>query len=207
MAGTSAVRAAGLVCGFILLFAVRLVAKSSAEDQPPKVGDVIDDYAFRTLAGEELKLADAAAKGPVVVAVLRGYPGYQCPACTKQVADLRKHAEELQKLKATVVLVYPGQAEQLTDRAKEFLKDTKLPAPLVLVTDPDFEFITQHKLRWDAPGETAYPSTFVLDGNRKVQYARISKTHGDRAKTDDVLGALRAIQAAGAKGREIPNTR
>ena len=207
MVGTSAVRTACFALGFILMSAIGLAAKTSAEEQPPKVGDVVDDYAFHTLAGEELKLADAAAKGPVVVAVLRGYPGYQCPACTKQVADLRKHAEELQKLKATVVLVYPGKAEQLTERAKEFLKDTKLPAPLVLVTDPNFTFITQHTLRWDAPGETAYPSTFVLDGNRRVQYVKISRTHGDRAKTEEVLEVLRALQATSAKGREIPNTR
>ena len=32
--------------------------------------------------------------------------------------------------------------------------------------------------------------TFVIDGKRKVTFAKVSTGHGDRAKTDDVLKAL-----------------
>ena len=86
-----------LVLAFLL--ATALSAANPDEVQVPNVGDTIEDYTFRTLAGKELKLGELNRQGPIVIVVLRGYPGYQCPACTKQVAELRKNAEELQKLK------------------------------------------------------------------------------------------------------------
>jgi hypothetical protein len=46
-------------------------------------------------------------------------------------------------------------------------------------------------LRWDAPRETAYPATFVLDKNRLVRFAKISHTHGDRTKASDVLAEVK----------------
>lgn len=35
--------------------------------------------------------------GPVVLVVLRGYPGYQCPICTKQLAEFRGKVDEFNK--------------------------------------------------------------------------------------------------------------
>lgn len=195
-----------LVLVAVAASASHATADDAADKQRPKIGDTIEDFEFHTFDGKPLKLADVAAKGPVVLVVLRGYPGYQCPACTAQVADLRKHAEEIKKLGAAVVLVYPGKAEKLAEHAKEFLKNSKLPEPLVLVTDPDFKFIAAHNLRWDKPGETSYPSTFVLDKDRKVHSSKISHSHGDRAKAEDDLAVLRAMRAADATGQEIPNS-
>ena len=60
----------------------------------------------------------------------------------------------------------------------------------MLVLDPKYDFIRPLGLRWDQKGETAYPSTFVLDNNRVVKFAKVSKTHGDRAKAKDILAAL-----------------
>ena len=56
--------------------------------------------------------------------------------------------------------------------------------------DPDYKFTNAYHLRWDAKAETAYPSTFVIDAERKVQFAKVSKSHGDRASADEVLEAL-----------------
>jgi len=67
-----------------------------------------------------------------------------------------------------------------------------------LVLDPKYDFITPIGLRWDKKGETAYPSTFVLDKNRVVKYAKISKSHGDRAKAADILTALRKVTSGNA---------
>ena len=197
-----------VVASCLALIVVLNVARAQAEDapakNPPKIGDTIENFDFHTFEGHDLKLTDLSDKGPVVLVVLRGFPGYQCPACTQQVAELRKHAKDLKDLGATVLLVYPGKADKLIEHAKEFLKDSKLPEPLVLVTDPDYKFIERSNLRWDKPGETAYPSTFVLGKDRKVYYAKISKTHGDRAKTDMVLDVLRAKRASRVEGKEIP---
>lgn len=35
-----------------------------------------------------------------------------------------------------------------------------------------------------------YPSTFIIDGKRAVTFAKISKSHGGRAKAEEVLKVL-----------------
>ena len=117
-------------------------------------------------------------------------PGYQCPLCTKQVGELIGKADEFKKAGAQVVFVYPGQADKLKEKAGEFVKGKDYPAHFTLLLDPDYTFTNAYGLRWDAKNETAYPSTFVLDGKRKVTFAKVSTTHGDRAKVADVLKAV-----------------
>jgi peroxiredoxin len=165
-------------------------ARAGEEINSLKVGDTAKDYEWETIGGDKIKLSELAADGPVVLVVLRGYPGYQCPICSRQVNELSQHAADFQQLGAKVALVYPGPAAQLREKAEEFLEGIALPEPLVLVTDPDYSFTNAYGLRWEAPRETAYPSTFVLDPNRVVKYAKISQSHGDRAKTADVLAAV-----------------
>lgn len=161
-----------------------------ADEKPPAVGETARDFELKDLAGKKQALAKIAGDGPVVLVVLRGYPGYQCPVCTKQVAQLVANAEKLQAAKARVILVYPGAAEKLTAHAEEFLGDRKLPEGFYLLVDPDYTFTDAYRLRWNAPMETAYPSTFVMDKERKIRFAKISKTHGGRSNVDEVLKAL-----------------
>ena len=61
----------------------------------------------------------------------------------------------------------------------------------MLVLDPDQKFVTAAGLRWEALNETAYPSTFIVDGDGKVTFRKVSKSHGDRAEAADVLKALK----------------
>jgi peroxiredoxin len=192
---------------FATLSVVAVFAATTRADEtpkPPKIGDTIKEYKFQSEDKQEVSLAVLAKKGPVALVILRGFPGYQCPACTAQVAELRKHAAEFKDLGANVVLVYPGEVDNLQERAGQFLKGSKLPEPLVLVLDPKYDFIGPLGLRWDKKGETAYPSTFVLDKDRVVKSAKISKSHGDRAKAEEILVALRKLNLGEAKGQEIP---
>jgi peroxiredoxin len=46
-------------------------------------------------------------------------------------------------------------------------------------------------LCWDAPHETVYPSTFILDKNGKILFQKISHSHGDRTSAEEVLGQLK----------------
>ena len=177
-------RRIGLAAGLAALCA----ATASAE--PPKVGDTAKDFALKSIAGETVKLSDLTAKGPVVLVVLRGYPGYQCPICSRQVGEIAQNAKKIEAAGANVLMVYPGPADGLAERASEFLDGKGLPEPLTLVTDPDYTFTNLYDLRWDAPKETAYPSTFVIDGDGKIVSATISKTHGGRAGAKEILKAL-----------------
>ena len=80
---------------------------------PPKVGDKAPDFALKTLDDQTVRLSDLTAKGNVVLVVLRGWPGYQCPVCTKQVQDYIGSASGFAEAKARVIMVYPGPADDL----------------------------------------------------------------------------------------------
>jgi peroxiredoxin len=166
------------------------VAATEETAQPPKMGQTAPDFELKDLKDENIKLSLLSQKGSVILVVLRGFPGYQCPICTVQVGQLIGKAEPLAKANARVLLVYPGPSDGLKARADEFVRGKDIPANFYLVLDPDFKFTNQYGLRWNAAGETSYPSTFVLDSERKVLFAKVSRSHGDRAKVDDVLATL-----------------
>ncbi len=173
-------------------FACNALAQEAGEKAaPPKVGETAKEFKLPGLGEDPVDLAELADKRQVVVVVLRGWPGYQCPICARQMASFVRHAKEFSELKASVVFIYPGPEAELAKRAEEFLRGEKLPAPFVMAIDPGYKFTNIYGLRWDEPQETALPSTFVLDPERKVKFQKISHSHGDRADVEDVLAALR----------------
>jgi peroxiredoxin len=90
-------------------------------------------------------------------------------------------------------MVYPGPGENLQQHVDEFVANRELLPNFHVLVDPDFTFTRSLALRWDAPKETSYPSTFVIDQNWTVRYALVSKTHGGRATADDVLKVLSTL--------------
>jgi thioredoxin-dependent peroxiredoxin len=92
------------------------------------------------------------------------------------------------------VLIYPGPAASVQQYASDFITGKTLPAHFQFVTDPDVKVVNEWGLRWDAPGETAYPSTFVIDRHGIVRFVKISRSHGDRSAAPDVLQVLAAIR-------------
>jgi peroxiredoxin len=156
----------------------------------PRVGDVAKDFELTDLAGEKVKLSKLAENGPVVVVVLRGYPGYQCPLCSAQFGEFLGKSGELKRAGAQVVFVYPGPAAKLKERAGEFVKGKDYPSHFRIVLDPDYTITDAYGLRWEEQNETAYPATFVVNGKRKVTYAKVSTSHGSRAKVTDVLKSV-----------------
>ena len=161
----------------------------------PKVGDKAADHVLKDVDGNEVRLSDRLKTGPVVVVVLRGWPGYQCPFCTAQFGDLLGHADAFKAAKASVLLVYPGPADGLREHAAEFRKDRPLPDNFRLLIDPDYAFSNAHGLRWDAPHETVYPATFVLDSSGVVRFARVSHEHGGRVAAEEILRVLSTLPA------------
>lgn len=160
----------------------------------PAIGTHAPDFTLRNLKGASIRLADETAKGPVVLVVLRGFPGYQCPLCTRQVKELVDNAPAISAARARVLFVYPGPASIVQSKAEEFAADKNLATHFEMLLDPDYTFTNLYGLRWDAPKETSYPSTFVLDKTGKIVYAKVSNTHGGRAPAKEILSALAAIQ-------------
>jgi len=175
-----------------LLFAATAgVSRAFAAQQVPAVGDKAMPFTLDALDGSSVSLSTLLKKGPVALVVLRGYPGYQCPFCTMQVGRLLGAADQFATKKAQVVLVYPGPADGLKQHAGEFVQGKTIPENFHLLLDPDYNFLNQYGLRWDAPGETSYPSTFVIDNKGKITFAKISHEHGDRSTPEEILKALK----------------
>lgn len=176
---------------FVAAFTVALVAatpETLARDTPIVVGDAAPSVTVSTYTGRDLDLGEALAGRTAVLVALRGYPGYQCPLCSRQATEYIGLAKQFADAGVLVVLVYPGEADGLAERANEFLADRSLPQPVLLAIDPDYEFTTAYGIRWDAPRETAYPATFVVkDG--EVVWAKVSNTHGGRVKASAALAA------------------
>ena len=167
-----------------------VAVEPAVRSQPLALGETAPDFTLSTPDQSAIHLAQQLEEGPVVVVALRGWPGYQCPMCTRQVGAFIAQAEALKAAGAHVVLVYPGPADQLSEHAQEFTSNTTLPANFSYVIDPDYSFTNLYGLRWDAERETAYPSTFVVDAQGTVRFAKVSQGHGGRAKVADVLAAL-----------------
>lgn len=184
------------VLGFACMLSVAIVPMSVAAadaGELPVVGAEASDFELTSVSGElsgEVRLGDVVGDSPVVLVVLRGYPGYQCGLCARQAGELVAKAEQFASKNAKVLMVYPGPKDKLEERAKEFLNGQSLPSPFTMLLDPDYEFTNAYGLRWDAPNETAYPSTLIIDGSGKFSFVRISKSHGGRVRADEILGKL-----------------
>jgi len=179
----------------LFLVSILLVTSAAAKAaEPPKIGDKAPDFQLKTLDDQSARLSDLTAKGNVALLVLRGWPGYQCPICSRQVLDYVRSASDFSDAKTRVIMVYPGPAENLKAHAQEFLDNKTWPKEFVYVRDPDYTMVNAYGLRWDAPRETAYPSTFLLDQEGVVRFAKVSRTHGDRTKATDVLAEAKKLK-------------
>ena len=179
------------VLGSVLALAGALILGAPAFAQTPIVGAKAPDFTLSTPTGKAVTLSTEQGGHGLVLVMLRGFPGYQCPYCVKQVRDFADHASDFKTKNARVLLVYPGPPADLDQHAKEFLeKQAELPSNVVLVTDPDYKVTNLYGLRWDAPHETAYPSTFILDKRGMVVFEKISHSHGDRVSAQDALDHL-----------------
>jgi len=161
--------------------------------ETPAVGAKAPDFTLSTPTGKAFRMSRDQRGDDLVLVILRGFPGYQCPYCVRQVHDFIDHASEFKARNTRILLVYPGPPGDLDQHAKDFLaKQTELPSNVVLVTDPDYAVTNLYGLRWDAPHETAYPSTIILNRKGIIVFEKISHTHGDRLSAEDALEHLPA---------------
>ncbi|WP_319479612.1 peroxiredoxin family protein [uncultured Draconibacterium sp.] len=156
-------------------------------------GDKIIDFNAQLIDGSEVPLNKLYDESPLVLIVLRGWPEYQCPVCTRQVGEFVAEAEQFKKYGARVLMIYPGPSEVLQEKAEEFTEDFTFPDGFYFALDPSYSMVNEYGLRWDAPKETAYPSTFVVDKSGKVHFAKVSSSHGGRADVEEVVGALKGL--------------
>ena len=164
----------------------------SALAATPGVTDHAPDFTLPTPGGDALQLSSLTASGRVILIVLRGYPGYQCPYSLQQFNDFQQSAAQFAALNTQVVFIYPGTSSSLASEANAFAPANSLPGNIHLVIDPDFTVTNLYGLRWDAPSETAYPSTFIIEKDSSIFSVKVGKSHGDHPTAADTLAALNA---------------
>ncbi|TWT82487.1 AhpC/TSA family protein [Planctomycetes bacterium CA13] len=179
----------------LLATAVLVNADEPAKTGPLAVGDKAINFEL-PIIGENsyVNLEDEIRKGPVVVVVLRGYPGYQCPLCNQQVSSLINRAKKLAESCQRVILVYPGKANMLEQHAEEFMGSRSIPDPMVMVRDDAMKMVTEWGIRWNSPRETAYPATYVINQNGRVAWSKISDSHAGRSRPEEILQAIRKLE-------------
>jgi peroxiredoxin len=175
----------------ILVAALNALSLGAAQ---PGVGDAAPDFTLRSLGGGEVTLSEFVADGPIALVVLRGYPGYQCPVCSRQVHDFIANADGFKEAGARVLFVYPGPSDDLQSRAEEFVADKTFPSHFTMLIDPGYEFTNLYDLRWEAPRETAYPATFLMGRDRNIFYANISDSHGGRTAAGEMIELLKKVR-------------
>jgi thioredoxin-dependent peroxiredoxin len=179
--------------GFVLAVICAIFVGIPAFAETPAVGAKAPDFTLSTPIGRAVRMSRVQRGHDLVLVVLRGFPGYQCPYCVRQVHDFIDHASEFKAKNSRILLVYPGPPGDLDQHAKEFMaKQAELPSNVFLVTDPDYSVTNLYGLRWDAPHETAYPSTFLLNKKGIIVFEKISHSHGDRLSAQDALEHLPA---------------
>ena len=91
-----------------LAMAVVTMTVAAMAATTPDVGAKAPDFSLAGVDGTHVTLAAEVQHGPVVLIVGRGWPGYQCPFCTRQFGDLRSDAQKIDAAGARVLWVYPG---------------------------------------------------------------------------------------------------
>jgi hypothetical protein len=123
----------------VLTLVCVVLAIGTAVAQTPAVGAKAPDFTLDTPTGNSVSLAKERAKGTTVLVLLRGFPGYQCPYCVRQVHDFMEHSADFAGKKVNVLLVYPGPPANLDQHAKEFLaKQSDLPPTRPRIHPPSF---------------------------------------------------------------------
>ena len=110
--------------------------------------------------------------------------------------DFIASASAFAETKAQLIFVYPGPAEDLKAHAQEFKewKGKQWPKEFLYVLDPDYTLISAYNLRWDAPRETAYPSTLLLDDKGIIRFVKISHSHGGRTTAKEILAEVKKLK-------------
>jgi len=172
--------------------AALLLATSLSAAEPgarPELGDKAPDFTLANLAGEEVTLSEVAKDKRVALIFLRGWNGYQCPACSRQTAAYLKDAKDFADRGYQVVFIYPnhGEADASLDKAEAFSNNYEYPAHFHFLTDPGVKTGAAYGLLWEAEAETVYPAFYLLDDELRVDHVEVSNSHGGRVSSEQAL--------------------
>jgi peroxiredoxin Q/BCP len=155
-----------------------------ATKQSVEVGDPAPDFTLPSQSGEQVRLSDVWARGPVV---LYFYPKDETPGCTTEACTFRDSYEAFKDAGAEVV----GVSSDSVTSHESFASKHRLP--FVLLADDGGEVRKQYGVRRTLailPGRV----TYVIDGEGVVRHIFSSQT-GVQRHVHEALDALNEIGA------------
>jgi peroxiredoxin len=157
-----------------------------------------------TADGRTITLKDLAAGKHLIAVFTRGYAGSICPYCSSQTSRLIANYAEFQKRDTEVVVIYPLEKPEDTQRLNEFMakvneintQPATQAAPFPLLVDIGLKAVDVLGIRRDL----SKPATYILDENGAVRFAYVGKSLADRPSVKALLEQLDALKTTPAGG-------
>jgi peroxiredoxin len=169
----------------------------------PQPGDPAEDFVLPDHHGQTIRLSALLRGGPVVLIF---YRGEWCPYCNLQLRTFQAHLGELTARGAQLVAISP----QTPDHSLSMAEKNELG--FLVLSDVGAQTIERYGLRYEVDAELrtlleaagsdlgAYngdggwvlpaTATFVIVGDGRVRYARVSGNWTERAEPSEVIAAL-----------------
>jgi len=184
---------------------IEAVASSGVLERAKNIGDRAPDFTLPNADGDDARLRDLLAGGPVVIVWYRG--GW-CPYCNLTLEAYHKALPEIEAQGATLVAISP----ELPDRAVATMNQNELDF-LVLsdvgnrvardygvvftLTDQVHEIYNRafgfDNHNGESTGELPLATTYVIDRDGVIRYAFLDPDYTKRAEPGEVVEALRAL--------------
>ena len=141
-------------------------------------------------------LKDFRDKKHIVLVITRGYAGSVCLYCSTQTARMLTSYKKFQERNAEVVVVFPLQTTDDTQRHRDFAAAVKnkldsppekIPFPVVL--DIELKAVDQLGIRKDL----SKPATYIIDKQGQVRFAYVGEALADRPSVKAMLDQLDTI--------------
>ncbi len=155
------------------------------------VDDTIGSLQFTDTGGNPVRLDQYAGNKNVLLVFTRGFSGQLCPFCTTQTSRLIANYDKFTERDTEVLLVYPGQKDQLGQFLAASMENTgaqQFPFPVLL--DEDLAAVNQLGIA----AQLAYPSTFIIDKQGSVKLSYVGQNPIDRPSIKALLDQLDRLQ-------------
>lgn len=177
---------------------IQRLKKSGIEKRVPGIGEIFPDI----LLGNN-KISEWTRSGPLLLIVYRG--GW-CPYCIKQLKEIQAKHESLLAKKITVIAISPETSNEVKKTAsKNGLtfklisdKDGGLLRSMGLIFKVDDKVASEYKSlgidlatsQGNQKQELPIPATYLIDKNRKIQFAFIDADYTVRPSIDKILESI-----------------
>ncbi len=175
------------------------------------VGETAPDFALADLSGKVHRLAEARARGPVVLVF---YRGLWCPFCAKTLRAMDMIRPALERAGATLLAVSPQDPELARHEAEN------LGIGLTLLHDRGGAVAARYRVAWAVPEKLRHlyaklghpltvengdagdrlpmPACFVIRPDGVVAAAKVDPRPSERMEPAEALAAVRALARVSA---------